>query len=55
MSGADFVLKQLRGKEAEAFADTVMRAADACELALSRGVIFARDHVNGAAANNGKH
>ena len=55
MSGADFVLKQLRGKEAEAFADTVMRAADACELALSRGVIFARDHVNGATANNGKH
>lgn len=55
MSGADFVLKQLRGKEAEAFADTVMRAADACELALSRGVIFARDHVNGGAANNGKH
>ena len=55
MSGADFVLKQLRGKEAEAFADTVMRAADACELALSRGIIFARDHVNGGAANNGKH
>lgn len=55
MTGADFVLKQMRGKEAESFADTVMRAADACELALSRGVIFARDHVNGAAANNGKH
>ena len=55
MSGADFVLKQLRGKEAEAFADTVMRAADACELALAHGVVYARDHVNGAAAQNGKH
>ena len=55
MSGADFVLKQLRGRDAEDFADTVMRAADAVELALSRGVVFARDHVNGAAAQNGKH
>ncbi|WP_288735635.1 aminoacyl-tRNA hydrolase [uncultured Enorma sp.] len=55
MPTADFVLKQLRGKEADAFADTVMRAADACELALTSGVIYARDHVNGAAAQNGKH
>lgn len=55
MPTADFVLKQLRGKDAEAFDDTVMRAADACELALAQGVIYARDHVNGAAANNGKH
>lgn len=55
MPVADFVLKQLRGKDAEAFADTAMRAADACELALTRGVIFARDHVNGGAAQNGKH
>lgn len=55
MSGADFVLKQLRGKDADAFHDTVMRAADACELVLSNGVIYARDHVNGAAAQNGKH
>lgn len=55
MPTADFVLKQLRGKDAEGFADTVQRAADACELALLHGVIYARDHVNGAAANNGKH
>lgn len=55
MSGADFVLKQLRGRDAEDFADTVMRAADACELALSRGVVFSRDHVNGSASQNGKH
>ena len=55
MPTADFVLKQLRGKDAEAFDDTIMRAADACELALAQGVIYARDHVNGAAANNGKH
>ena len=55
MSGADFVLKQLRGRDADDFADTAMRAADAAELALARGVVFARDHVNGAAAQNGKH
>ena len=55
MPTADFVLKQLRNKEAEAFADTVQRAADACELALMHGVVYARDHVNGAAAQNGKH
>ena len=55
MPTADFVLKQLRGKDAETFDDTIMRAADACELALAQGVIYARDHVNGAAANNGKH
>ena len=55
MPTADFVLKQLRGKDAETFDDTIMRAADACELALAQGVIYARDHVNGGAANNGKH
>lgn len=55
MPGADFVLKQLRGADADTFADTVLRAADACELALTHGVIYARDHVNGAAAQNGKH
>ena len=44
MPVADFVLKQLRSREAETAA-----------TALPRGVIFARDHVNGAAANNGKH
>lgn len=55
MSGADYVLQQLRGVIAENFADTVMRAADACELCLTQGVVYARDHINGAAANNGKH
>lgn len=55
MPVADFVLKQLRTKEAEAFDDTTARAADAAGIALVRGVIFARDHVNGCAANNGKH
>ncbi len=55
MPGANFVLKQLRGNDADTFHDTVLRAADACELALAHGVIYARDHVNGAAAQNGKH
>lgn len=55
MPVADFVLKQLRAKEAEAFDDTTARAADAAGIALVRGVVFARDHVNGGAANNGKH
>lgn len=55
MQVADFVLKQLRAKEAEEFEDTTYRAAEAAALALTRGVVFARDHVNGAAANNGKH
>lgn len=55
MPGADFVLKQLRGADADIFADTVLRAADACELSLTHGVIYARDHVNGATAQNGKH
>lgn len=55
MQVADFVLKQLRAKEAEEFEDTTYRAAEAAALALTRGVVLARDHVNGAAANNGKH
>lgn len=55
MQVADFVLKQLRAKEEEEFMDAAYRAAEAAALALTRGVIFARDHVNGAAANNGKH
>ena len=53
MPVADFVLKQLRSREAEDFDETTARAAAA--TALTRGVIFARDHVNGAAASNGKH
>lgn len=55
MPVADFVLKQLRSREAEEFNETTVRAAEAAATALTRGVIFARDHVNGAAANNGKH
>ncbi|MBY4797742.1 aminoacyl-tRNA hydrolase [Collinsella sp. AGMB00827] len=55
MAVADFVLKQLRPREIEAFADTCIRAADAAGLAITQGVIFARDHINGSAANNGKH
>lgn len=55
MPVADFVLKQLRSREAEDFDETTVRAAEAAATALTRGVIFARDHVNGAAANNGRH
>lgn len=55
MQVADFVLKQFRPKEAQDFAATCARAADAAGLAITRGVIFARDHVNGSAASNGKH
>lgn len=55
MPVADFVLKQLRSREAEEFDETTVRAAEAAATALTRGVIFARDHVNGAAACNGKH
>ena len=55
MAVADFVLKQFRPKELEAFQDTCNRAADAAGLALTQGVVYARDHVNGGAAGNGKH
>ena len=55
MQVADYVLKQFRPKEAEEFADTCARAADAAGLAVTRGVVFARDHVNGDAASNGRH
>ena len=55
MPVADFVLKQLRSREAEDFDESTVRAAEAAATALTRGVIFARDHVNGGAANNGKH
>lgn len=55
MPVADFVLKQLRSREAEDFDETTVRAAEAAATVLTRGVIFARDHVNGAAASNGKH
>ena len=55
MAVADFVLKQFRPKEAEEFAETCGRAADAAAMAVTRGVVFARDHVNGSAGNNGRH
>lgn len=55
MPVADFVLKQLRSRELEDFEITCARAAEASALAVTRGVIFARDHVNGGAAGNGKH
>lgn len=47
MPVADFVLKQLRAREAEEFGDATFRAAEAAALALTRGVVFARDNVNG--------
>lgn len=55
MAVADYVLKQLRAREAEDFQDTCTRAADAAGLAIVHGVVYARDHVNGAASANGKH
>ena len=55
MQVADFVLKQLRAKEGEEFDDAAFRAAEAAALALTRGVVFARDHVNGGTSGNGKH
>ena len=55
MAVADYVLKQPRAREAEDFQDTCARAADAAGLAIVHGVVYARDHVNGAASANGKH
>lgn len=55
MAVADFVLKQFRPKELEDFENTCARAADAAGLALTQGVVYARDHVNGGATSNGKH
>ena len=55
MPVADFVLKQFRPKELDEFEATCARAADAAGLALTQGVVYARDHVNGGAASNGRH
>ena len=55
MAVADFVLKAFRPKEAEEFHETCARAAEAAALAATRGVVFARDHVNGGAGHNGQH
>lgn len=48
MSVVDWVLKEYRGKDLEAFDATCGQAADAAELCVKQGVIYARDHVNGA-------
>ena len=55
MPVADFVLKQLRSREAEDFEVMTHQAAEAAALAVTRSVVFARDHVNGGANANGKH
>lgn len=55
MPVADFVLKQLRSREAEDFDVVTSQAAEAAALAITRGVVFARDHVNGGPGSNGKH
>lgn len=55
MAVADYVLQQLRGQKAEDFEATTLRAADAAGVAVVHGVVYARDHVNGGAANSGKH
>ena len=54
MPVADFVLKQLRSREAEDFEVMTHQAAEAAALAVTRGVVFARDHVNGGANADGK-
>ena len=48
MPVVDWVLKEYRPKELEEFDVTCSDAASAAELCLERGVIFARDHTNGA-------
>lgn len=48
MSVVDWVLKEYRGKDLEEFDVVCASAADAAELAVKQGVIYARDHVNGA-------
>lgn len=48
MPVVDWVLKEYRPKELEGFDVTCGAAAEAAELALTQGVVYARDHVNGA-------
>ena len=48
MQVVDWVLKEYRPKELEEARIAAADAADAVELALEHGVIYARDHVNGA-------
>ena len=47
MDSADFVLRELKGEFAEEFDICVQKAADAVELCLEKGVIPARDALNG--------
>lgn len=48
MSVVDWVLKEYRGADLDEFDVTCADAAAAAELCLKQGVIYARDHVNGA-------
>ncbi|WP_307739372.1 aminoacyl-tRNA hydrolase [uncultured Parolsenella sp.] len=48
MPVVDWVLKEYRSKELDEAALAAADAADAAQLALEQGVIYARDHVNGA-------
>ena len=48
MPVVDWVLKEYRPKELDEAALAAADAADAAQLALEQGVIYARDHVNGA-------
>lgn len=47
MDAATFVLRELKGDFADDFAVTAQVAADAVELCLDKGVLAARDHLNG--------
>ena len=46
MDVATYVLQQLKGEQAVMFNQTVHNAADACEIILEHGVIFARNKIN---------
>ncbi len=49
MPVADFVLRQLKGAQAEEFDFTVQEAADVCEMCVTKGVVAARDYYNAKA------
>lgn len=55
MAVADYVLKQLRAREAEVSRTPAPAPQMPAGLAIVHGVVYARDHVNGAASANGKH
>lgn len=54
MPGADYVLRRLKGRDLEEFQDAVMRAADACEVALAQGAEQALKRVGGTRGQGGK-